>query len=199
MVTDIDRLKTEPNDIQMSEISDTIENMTQGERDKWVFEELAMIDNLGFRLIGFNCTEGRIILLFENFQIREISIDTFEEVKQIDLFKVNKKRNPGQQAVAFAIEKEMNFIAVASQNSVYVFDFSENYRLITTIEVDNVYQIEFCQFLIVVLVRLEESSFVVSYEIDLDSVEKGSYEIKTNGYQDMISSDNQSIYFACGV
>ena len=199
MVTDIDRLKTEPNDIQMSEISDTIENMTQGERDKWVFEELAMIDNLGFRLIGFNCTEGRIILLFENFQIREISIDTFEEVKQVDLFKVNKKRNPGQQAVAFAIEKEMNFIAVASQNSVYVFDFSENYRLITTIEVDNVYQIEFCQFLIVVLVRLEESSFVVSYEIDLDSVEKGSYEIKTNGYQDMISSDNQSIYFACGV
>ena len=199
MVTDIDRLKTEPNDIQMSEISDTIENMTQGERDKWVFEELAMIDNLGFRLIGFNCTEGRIILLFENFQIREISIDTFEEVKQIDLFKVNKKRNPGQHAVAFAIEKEMNFIAVASQSSVYVFDFSENYRLITTIEVDNVYQIEFCQFLIVVLVRLEESSFVVSYEIDLDSVEKGSYEIKTNGYQDMISSDNQSIYFACGV
>ena len=199
MVTDIDRLKTEPNDIQMSEISDTIENMTQGERDKWVFEELAMIDNLGFRLIGFDCTEGRIILLFENFQIREISIDTFEEVKQIDLFKVNKKRNPGQQAVAFAIEKEMNFIAVASQSSVYVFDFSENYRLITTIEVDNVYQIEFCQFLIVVLVRLEESSFVVSYEIDLDSVEKGSYEIKTNGYQDMISSDNQSIYFACGV
>ena len=199
MVTDIDRLKTEPNDIQMSEISDTIENMTQGERDKWVFEELAMIDNLGFRLIGFDCTEGRIILLFENFQIREISIDTFEEVKQIDLFKVNKKRNPGQQAVAFAIEKEMNFIAVASQSSVYVFEFSENYRLITTIEVDNVYQIEFCQFLIVVLVRLEESSFVVSYEIDLDSVEKGSYEIKTNGYQDMISSDNQSIYFACGV
>ena len=114
MVTDIDRLKTEPNDIQMSEISDTIENMTQGERDKWVFEELAMIDNLGFRLIGFDCTEGRIILLFENFQIREISIDTFEEVKQVDLFKVNKKRNPGQQAVAFAIEKEMNFIAVAS-------------------------------------------------------------------------------------
>jgi hypothetical protein len=51
----------------MSEISDTIENMTQGERDKWVFEELAMIDNLGFRLIGFDCTEGRIILLFENF------------------------------------------------------------------------------------------------------------------------------------
>ena len=199
MVTDIDRLKTEPNDIQMSEISDTIENMTQGERDKWIFEELAMIDYLGFRLIGFDCTEGRIILLFENFQIREISIDTFEEVKQVDLFKVNKKRNPGQQAVAFAIEKEMNFIAVASQNSVYVFDFSENYRLITTIEVDNVYQIEFCQFLIVVLVRLEESSFVVSYEIDLDSVEKGSYEIKTNGYQDMISSDNQSIYFACGV
>ena len=51
----------------MSEISDTIENMTSGERDKWVYEELAMIDNFGFRLIGMDCTQGKIIMVFENF------------------------------------------------------------------------------------------------------------------------------------
>ena len=99
-------------------------------------------------------------------------------------------KNSGEKAIAFAIDKEMNCIAVASSNSVYIYDFTGGYSVLSMIEVGNIYQVEFCQYSIVVLVRMEESSFIVSYEIDQEPIEKGSFELKTNGYLEMMASDN---------
>jgi hypothetical protein len=40
-------------------------------------------------LIGCNYADGKIFLIFEDFSIRELSIQTLEEVNQVNLFEVN--------------------------------------------------------------------------------------------------------------
>lgn len=43
--------------------------------------------------------------------------------------------NTGEVAIDFSIDKELNAIAVTSDTITYIFDFSDEYKCLTKIEV----------------------------------------------------------------
>ena len=65
--------------------------------------------------------------------------------------------------VDFCLDRDLNAIAITSDRTVYVFDYQDSYKLLTRIEVENIQQVLFCSFNVVVLVKMETSCFVVSY------------------------------------
>ncbi len=46
---------------------------------KWSFEELAEIENNGLKLIGTEVINGQVVLVFDNFMVRQIDLATLEE------------------------------------------------------------------------------------------------------------------------
>jgi hypothetical protein len=43
-------------------------------RNKWIKDNLILLDNYGANLVDFDCVGDRLIILFDNFTIRECSI-----------------------------------------------------------------------------------------------------------------------------
>lgn len=104
---------------------------------------------------------------------------------------VNKLPPTGERCVDFCIDRDLNAIAIASDRTVYVFDYSDGYKLITKIEVGNIAQVLFCNFFVIVLVHDDNVSYVVSYQIGEDEpIELYSYAIQTGGYPTFIKTDN---------
>jgi hypothetical protein len=46
---------------------------------KWSYEELAELENDGLKLIGTDVINGQIVLVFENFLVRQIDISSLSE------------------------------------------------------------------------------------------------------------------------
>jgi hypothetical protein len=46
---------------------------------KWSYEELAEIENEGHKLIGTDVINGQIVLVFDNFMVRQIDLMTLAE------------------------------------------------------------------------------------------------------------------------
>ena len=46
---------------------------------KWSYEELAEIENNELRLIGTDVINGQIVLVFDNFMVRQIDLASLEE------------------------------------------------------------------------------------------------------------------------
>lgn len=107
--------------------------------------------------------DGKIIMVFEDFTIRELSIQTLEEINQVHLFAINNLPLTNEKVVDFAIDRELNAIAVTSESTVYVFDYQDNYHSLTKVEVENIQSVLFCQYNIVVLVKVEDVAYVVVY------------------------------------
>ena len=80
------------------------------------------------RLIGCQVINGRIVLVFENFVVREIDLFTFEERKPINLLQINGLKDLEETAVDVAVDKELEAIAIATPMFVYIFDFTYQYQ-----------------------------------------------------------------------
>eukprot|EP00347_Sterkiella_histriomuscorum_P016618 403352497 len=183
-----------------SEMMDSILSPSKGLRNKWSYEELAQIETHGQQLIGCDYAENKIIMVFQDFSIREIRIDTLEEISNFHVFMINNLNPTGEQVVDFCIDRDLNAIAIASDRTIYVFDFQDGYKLLTRIEVENISQVLFCNFNVIVLVKDESVAYVVSYQIGEDEpIEISSYQIQTQGYPAMIKTDNQNIFFSSGI
>lgn len=48
--------------------------------NKWLYEELTFLESYGQKLIGCNCYNGKLILVFNDFTIREVSLQTMAEL-----------------------------------------------------------------------------------------------------------------------
>jgi len=46
---------------------------------KWSYEELAEIENSGLKLIGTEVINGQVVLIFDNFMVRQIDLASLEE------------------------------------------------------------------------------------------------------------------------
>lgn len=80
-------------------------------------------------------------MLFDNFTIRECSIENQVETNQINLSDyVQNPDNNSQSDVAtgFAIDKELEIMAVSTQTGVHIFEFQESYKEIAKIYISNV-------------------------------------------------------------
>ena len=94
----------------------------------WIYEELAQLMNNESRMIGCQVIDGRIVLVFENFVVREIDLFTFEERNPINLLQINGLKDLEETAVDVAVDKELEAIAIATPMFVYIFDFTYQYQ-----------------------------------------------------------------------
>lgn len=167
---------------------------------QWSHEELAQIENYGQILIGSECLNGKILLFFDNFMVRQIDLTTFEEsINPFNILHLNSLPPTSEVAVDFAIDKELGAIAIASSCSIYIFDF--NFALQNKISCDGIDTIErvvFCFYNIVALVNAQDSIFVICYQTD-DGSEIGMFELKTEGHKTLMQTDNTAVYLASGI
>lgn len=63
-------------------------------------------------------------MLFDNFTIRECSLKSREETRQVNLIEHISNKDEGSDiATGFAIDKELGTLAVATQTGVHIFDY----------------------------------------------------------------------------
>jgi hypothetical protein len=77
-------------------------------------------------------------MLFNDFTIRECSFEKQVEISQIKLASLVKTNDCLESATAFAIDKELGTVGVATPSRVHVFDLYDNYCEITSIDISNV-------------------------------------------------------------
>lgn len=70
------------------------------------------------------------MLVFEDFIVREVPIQTLEELDKINVLESNNLSDPNDKVVSFALEKDMNWIAIANSTTVYLFDYSDGYSFV---------------------------------------------------------------------
>ena len=46
---------------------------------KWSFEELGEIENSGLKIIGTEVINGQVVLIFDNFMVRQIDLASLQE------------------------------------------------------------------------------------------------------------------------
>ena len=62
-------------------------------------------------------------MVFEDFSIREIRLDTLEEVSNFNVFLLNNINPRGETVIDFCLDRDLNAIAITSDRTVYVFDY----------------------------------------------------------------------------
>lgn len=62
-------------------------------------------------------------MVFEDFSIREVRIDTLEEISNFHVFMLNNLSPTGEMVIDFCLDRDLNAIAIASDRTVYVFDY----------------------------------------------------------------------------
>jgi len=101
---------------------------------KWSFEELAEIENNGFKLIGTEVINGQVVLVFNNFMVRQIDLASLEE-KQLpfNILEINKLFSFKEPAIDIVLDKEIDMIAMATQSSILIFDSNFSFQAIIKI------------------------------------------------------------------
>jgi hypothetical protein len=118
------------------------------------------------------------MFVFDNFMLEEYDIETEVQTNELNLKEANgQDSNDGDLATALTIDKELGMIAVGSNSGVFIFDYQDNFALVTKIDKPNVKQICFCQFNVVVLASDGTSSQIVLYSLDDDFQAIGSYDL----------------------
>lgn len=96
---------------------------SKDQRNKWTKEDLLVLDNIGQRMIDCDSVEDRLIMLFDNFTIRECSISSKEETNFVELKDMMRYKDDCDTSTAFAMDKELGLIAVGSESGVNLFDY----------------------------------------------------------------------------
>jgi hypothetical protein len=91
--------------------------------------------------------EGKLIMIFDDFSLREISLNSMEESQPRNILQMNRIKPLDQPAVDFAIDKEIGAIAIATPQHVLLFDSA--YNLQYQVELMSIEKIEFCSLNIV--------------------------------------------------
>jgi hypothetical protein len=63
--------------------------------NRWTKEDLTEVENTGSRMVGCDYASGRIIMVFEDMTLKEINIETQEEITRLDLKQIilNKRKD----------------------------------------------------------------------------------------------------------
>jgi len=85
----------------------------------------------------------------------------------------------GQKALAFAMFKDLNMIAVSTENGFHMFDYEAELQHVKTMQLKNVSQICFVDMYFVLVVEDEDSgeANLICYMLDSDEPE-GEIKIK---------------------
>ena len=107
-------------------------------RNKWAKENLLMLENYGSNIVDFDCIGDRLIILFDNFTIRECSLTDMQETRQVNLSDYVQSHDASDVATGFALDKELGAMAISTHTGVHIFDYQSDYAGIAKIDMSNV-------------------------------------------------------------
>ena len=111
--------------------------------------------------MDFDSVGDRLFMLFTNFSLVEISIQSGKLVQEVDLREiegVELAENGEARTKAFAIFKDLNMIAFSTAEAVYLIDFENEFKFSTKIETQNVVFITYVDIYIVLMMASDEDS-----------------------------------------
>lgn len=103
-------------------------------------------------------------MVFDNFTLRECSISTNEETNFFNLKDLIQNQGEDLEiGTAFAIDKELGFIAVSNEIGLHIFDYQDNFNKITEIWMSNIVSVTFCNYNIVIMASDSVDTVISTY------------------------------------
>lgn len=160
------------------------------------------VDDPNVRIINFDCVNERCFILFSNLKLTEINLETKTVVQAVSLPQVEGASEHVQddKAVSFAMYRDLNTIAISTENGYHMFDYESELKHMRTVALKNVTQICFIDEYSVLVTEDEESDDAIlsCYEMFSDELQ-GQIKIKQFlGKKVMIRPAESSICFAAG-
>ena len=153
-------------------------------------------------IINFDCVNERCFILFSDLKLTEINLESKTVVQSISLPSVERAAENimDEKAVAFAMYRDLNIIAVSTENGYHLFDYESELKHIKTTALRNVTQICFIDNYSVLVIEDEHSddAILTCYEMFSDELE-GQIKIKQfMGKKVMIRPSESSVCYAAG-
>ena len=158
------------------------------------------------KIIDVDSVNERCFILFSDLKLIEINLQTKAVVREINVASLdgaseNLSDPSNQKALAFAMFKDLNMIAVSTPVGLHMFDYETELQFVKTLNLRNVRQICFVEMYIVLVCDdmnengPQDEAVLLCYMIDSDEPE-GQIKIKEFlGHQVKIEPCEQSVCF----
>ena len=140
-----------------------------------------MVDDPTVTIVNFDCINERCFILFSNLKLSEVNLETKAVVQEIALKTVEgaAEHVKDNKAVSFAMYKDLNTIALSTENGYHMFDYESELKHLKSVPLSNVNQICFIDEYIIVVTEDDESDDAIlsCYEMFSDELQ-GQIKIK---------------------
>ncbi len=167
----------------VSLLGESILETNKMEDYNWNFEDIVDLPvSADSKIIDVDSVNERCFILFSDLKLIEISLQTKAVIQEHSLSSLEgaTEHLSGQKAQAFAMFKDLNMIAVASENGFHMFDYESELKHVKSVMLKNVVQMCFVEMYVVVVTEDEDNSedaILLSYMIDGEEPE-GTIKIK---------------------
>ncbi len=136
---------------------DDNEEVTNTKKFSWNLENVVDFPSEDQNLVDYDSVDERLMLMFEDLTLRECNLETKQVVKELNIGDLDGAEEiKGSKAVAFSMFKDLNTIAVATENYVHLFDYEADLTLVTKLKVANVKQVTFCEVYVILVIETED-------------------------------------------
>eukprot|EP00352_Strombidinopsis_acuminata_P004777 CAMPEP_0176364654 /NCGR_PEP_ID=MMETSP0126-20121128/19931_1 /TAXON_ID=141414 ORGANISM="Strombidinopsis acuminatum, Strain SPMC142" /NCGR_SAMPLE_ID=MMETSP0126 /ASSEMBLY_ACC=CAM_ASM_000229 /LENGTH=316 /DNA_ID=CAMNT_0017721361 /DNA_START=2196 /DNA_END=3146 /DNA_ORIENTATION=+ len=166
----------------------------------WKLEEVVSFPTEDKKLVDYDSVDERLMLMFEDLTLRECNLETKQVVKELNIGDLDGAEEiKGSKAVAFSMFKDLNTIAVATENYVHLFDYEADLTLVTKLKVSNVKQVTFCEVYVILVIETEDLDGKIDcYALD-EEHPVGTLTVKSfEGRKIIVKPGEQSIHYATG-
>jgi hypothetical protein len=109
--------------------------------------------------LALDAIGNRLFILYDDLTLLEIDIKTKELVNETNIGDLEDAAHlAGRKATAFAMFKDLNMIAISTDECVLLVDYESELTVVTTLQVANVVRIAFIELYIVLLIESEDGS-----------------------------------------
>lgn len=182
---------------------DSFVDGTKEDEYNWAFEDVAQLSmDSAVKLVDVDSVDGRLFVLCDDLTLTEVSLESHQVVQQLNVAQLDGAGEAlaGQKALAFAMFKDLNMIAISSEHGVHLFDYEHELQHVKSLNVSNVVQICFIDMYIVTVMEDEDSGEAVLQCFMIDN-EEPEAEIKIKqflGQKVKVQPSDQSVCFAIG-
>jgi len=163
-------------------LGDSVLESQIGEDYNWEFEDVAdLAIGTDAKIVDLDSVNERCFILFSDLKLTEVNLQTKAVVREVSVAALDgaAEHMDSQKALAFAMFKDLNMIAVSTENGFHMFDYEAELQHVKTLPQQNVRQICFVEMYIVLVCEDEDSgeANLLCYMIDSDEPE-GEIKIK---------------------
>ena len=156
----------------------------------------------GQRVVDFDSIEERLLVVFDNLKLVEVNIQSKQVINEFQLSEVEgADQLVGQKATSFAMFKDLNMLAISTEQSVFFFTYEEGELMfLKVLDLPRVCQVCFIELYVVLVQESEDATeaTILAYQLDGDEPD-GQISIRQfMGRKVKITPGDNAIFFATG-